>query len=60
MRKILAAVSALALVGIAGCYNPRYPSDSPGTERTERQTMTSSGPAAGGTYAPTEDERKRR
>ena len=60
MTRVLAAFSALAFVSLTGCYNPRYPSDSPGTERTEHQTVTSSGPAAGGTYPPTEDQLKRR
>jgi hypothetical protein len=58
MTKVLAAF--LVLASLAGCYNPRYPSESPGTERTEHQTVTSSGPVAGGTYPATEDEQKRR
>ena len=60
MRNALAVFSAVALAGLVGCYNPKYPSDSPGTERTERQTVTSSGPATGGSQPPTEDEPRRR
>jgi len=36
MRPLLPALSALvAALALGGCYNPRYPSETPGTERTQ-------------------------
>ena len=35
MKKLAVLFAALTL---AGCYNPQYPSETPGTERIERQS----------------------
>ena len=35
------SLSILALAVLAGCYNPRYPSDSPGSERREQAPVRS-------------------
>ena len=35
MKRLAVLFAALSL---AGCYNPKYPSETPGTDRTERQS----------------------
>jgi len=39
--------AVLAVLSLAGCYNPRYPSEGPGTDRPEMAPVSS--PATGGT-----------
>lgn len=57
MRTPLLLALAAALAFLAGCYNPRYPSDSPGTERpvdsqqnVSNRDRRDSGAGSGGSY----------
>jgi len=54
MRTAILLCAALVL---GGCYNPKYPSETPGTDRTDRQSANTVSNNAGDRVEVTSDRR---